>query len=101
MKQAIKSGDDIKVSQLLTSGANPSRREDGGNDPIFLAIQVCSADYVRLWLEHRADPRSREAVPSADSCIRGRRSVRRRTAREAAASFPRLRTVVLDAIAGR
>ena len=97
----IRSGDDIAVSQLLNHGANLSRREDGGNDPIFLAIQVCSADYVRLLLEHRADPRSREAVRSADSCERGRRSVRRRTALEAAASFPRIRRVILDAIADR
>ena len=37
VSQAIRSGDDRAVSQLLNHGTKPSRREDGGNDPFFLA----------------------------------------------------------------
>ena len=43
--------------QRLTFKANSSGREDGGNDRIFLAIQIASAEYVHLLLEHQADPR--------------------------------------------
>ena len=97
MGEAIRSSDDMAVSQLLWHRANPSRREDGHNDPIFLAIQMSSATSVQLLLEHQADPRSREAIPAADGSLRGRRrAVRRRTALEAASSFPRCRQALLD-----
>ena len=35
--ETLRAGDDMAVSLLLQHGANPSRREDGCNDPIFLA----------------------------------------------------------------
>ena len=77
------------------------RREEGSNDPIFLGIQACSADFVQLLLHYRANPRSREAVPTADGGVQGRRITgKRRTALEAAASFPRITRVLLDAILG-
>ena len=71
--EAIRSGDDMAVPQFLHHGANFSRREEGGNDPIFLAIQVCFAEYVQLLLHYRANPRSKEAIPTADGSQRGRR----------------------------
>ena len=97
--EAIWSGDGLAVSLLLHHGANPSRREEGSNDPIFLAIQECSAEFVKLLLHYRANPRSREAVPTADGSVRGRRiTVRRRTALEAASALPGITRILLDAI---
>ena len=76
--EAMRSGDDRAVARLLTFGAKPSRREDGEKDPIFLAIEAVSADYVQLLLAHWADPRSREAVPTAQGCHREFRTGRRK-----------------------
>ena len=97
--EALRSGDDIVVSLLLQHRANPSRREEGGNDPIFLAIQMNSAENIHRLLQYNANPRSREAVPSEDGSGGRRRILRRRTALEAAASLPRCRQVILDFIA--
>ena len=36
--EALRSGDDVAVSLLLQHRANPAGREDGNNDPIFVAI---------------------------------------------------------------
>ena len=56
---------------------------------------------LQLLLQYRVDPRSREAVPTAEGSLWDRRrTVRRRTGIEAAASFPRCRRVILDCIAG-
>ena len=62
--EALRSGDDMAVSLLLQHRASPSRREEGSNDPIFVAIQMSSAEKVHRLLQYSADPRSREAVPS-------------------------------------
>ena len=98
--EALRSGDDIMaVSLLLQHRANPSRREDGCNDPIFLAIQMNSAENVHRLLQYHANPRSREAFPSAEGSGSRRRVLRRRTALEALASLPRCRQVILDFIA--
>ena len=96
--EAIRSGDDMVVSLLLRHNASPSMREEGSNDPIFLAIQMSSAENVRL-LQCSANPRSREAIPSREGHA-GRRRLRRRSALEAAESHPRCRMVLLDFIAG-
>ena len=97
--EAIRSCDHVAVSLLLRHHANPSRREDGNNAPIFLAIQTSSAETVQLLLQYH--PRSREAVPTAEGSLWDRRrTVRRRTAIEAAASCPRCRRVIPDCIAG-
>ena len=97
--EALRSGDDMAVSLLLQHKASPSRREEGSNDPIFVAIQMSSAENVHRLLQYEADPRSREAVPSREGHA-GRRRLRRRTALEAAASHPRCRRVILDFMAG-
>ena len=97
--EALRAGDDMAVSLLLQHGANPSRREEGCNDPIFLALQANSAENVHRLLQYHANPRSREAVPSAEGSGSGRRVLRRRTALEVAASLPRCRQVILDFIA--
>ena len=97
--EALRSGDDMVVSLLLQHRASPSMREEGGNDPIFLAIQMSSAENVHRLLQYSANPRSREAIPSREGHA-GRRRLRRRTALEAAASHPRCRSVLLDFIAG-
>ena len=96
--EALRSGDDMAVSLLLQHRASPSRREEGGNDPIFVAIQMSSAENVPL-LQYSADRRSREAVPSRERHA-GRRRLRCRTALEAAASHPRCRRVILDFLTG-
>ena len=96
---ALRSGDDMAVSLLLQHRASPSRREEGGNDPIFVAIQHSSAENVHRLLQYSADPRSREAVPSREGHA-GRRRLRRRTALEAAASHPRCQRILLDFIGG-
>ena len=44
--EALRSGDDMVVSLLLQHRASPSRREEGSNDPIFVAIQMSSAENV-------------------------------------------------------
>ena len=97
--EALRSGDDMAVSLLLQHSASPSRREEGNNDPIFIAIQMSSAENVHRLLQYGADPRSREAVPSREGHA-GRRRLRRRTALEAASSHPRCRRVLLDFMAG-
>ena len=97
--EAIRSGDDMAVLLLLQHNASPSMREEGSNDPIFLAIQMSSAENVHRLLQYSANPRSREAIPSREGHA-GRRRLRRRTALEAAASQPRCRRVLLDFIAG-
>ena len=61
--EAIRSGDDMAVSLLLQHNASPSMREEGSNDPIFLAIQMSSAENVHRLLQYSANPRSREAIP--------------------------------------
>ena len=61
LAEAIRSGDDLAVSQLLMHSANPSRREDGNNDLVFLAIQLSFAEQV-----HPAT-----AVPSLPQSERG------------------------------
>ena len=97
--EALRSGDDVAVSLLLQHRASPSMREEGSNDPIFIAIQMSSAENVHRLLQYSANPRSREAIPSREGHA-GRRILRRRTALEAAASHPRCRAVLLDFIAG-
>ena len=97
--EALRAGDDMAVSLLLQHRASPSRREEGGNDPIFVAIQMSSAENVHRLLQYSADPRSTEAVPSREGHA-GRRRLQRRTALEAAASHPRCRRVILDFMAG-
>ena len=74
-------------------------REEGSNDPIFLAIDMSSAENVHRLLQYSANPRSREAIPTREGHA-GRRRLRRRTALEAAASRPRCQRVLLDFIAG-
>ena len=64
--EALRAGDDTIVSLLLQYRASPSRREEGSNDPIFVAIQMSSAENVHRLLQYSADPRSREAVPSRE-----------------------------------
>ena len=97
--EALRSGDDMAASLLLQYRASPSRKEEGSNDPIFVAIQMSSAESVHRLLQYSTDPRSREAVPSREGHA-GRRRLRRRTALEAAASHPRCRRVILDFMAG-
>ena len=88
----------MAMSLLLQHGAYPSRREEGGNNPIFVAIRSKSAENVHRLLPYSADPGSREAVPPEEGRGGRRRLLRRRTAREAAASLPRCRQVILDLI---
>ena len=95
----VRSGDDVAVSLLLQHRANPAGREDGNNDPIFVAIQMNSAENVYRLLQYSADPRSREAVPSREGYAGRRRLLRRRSALEAAASLPRCRQAILDFMA--
>ena len=97
--EALRSGDDTIVLLLLQYRASPSRREEGSNDPIFVAIQMSSAENVHRLLQYSADPRSREAVPSREGHA-GRRRLRRRTAMEAAAAHPRCQRVIRDFIIG-
>ena len=97
--EALRAGDDMAVSLLLQHRANPSRREEGGNDRIFFAIRRNSAENARRLLQYSVDPRPREAVPTEEGCGGRRRLLRRRTALEAAASLPRCRQVIMDFIA--
>ena len=96
---AIRSGDDMAVLLLLQNNASPTMREEGSNDPIFIAIDMSSAENVHRLLQYSANPRSREAIPTREEHA-GRRRLRRRTALEAAASRPRCQRVLLDFIAG-
>ena len=98
--EALRAGDDTIVSLLLQYRASPSRREEGSNDPIFVAIQMSSAENVHRLLQYSADPRSREAIPSGEGHA-GRRRLRRRTAMEAAAAHPRCQRVIRDIIIGK
>ena len=98
--EALRMDDEEVVLLLLQSRASPSRREEGSNDPIFIAIQMNSTANVRRLLQYSADPRSREAIPSREGHA-GRRRLHRRTAMEAAAAYPQCQQVIRDAIAGR
>ena len=65
--EALRSGDDMAVLLLLQHRASPSRRDD----PIFVAIQMNSAENVHRLIQYSADPRSREAgdmEADVDSC---------------------------------
>ena len=53
--EALRAGDDEIVLLLLQYRASPSRREEGSNDPIFVAIQMGSAENVRRLLQFSAD----------------------------------------------
>ena len=97
--EALRTDDEEVVLLLLQSRASPSRREEGSNDPIFIAIQRNSAANVRRLLQYSADPRSREAVPSREGHA-GRRRLHRRTAIEAAAAYPQCHQEIRDFIAG-
>ena len=97
--EALRAGDDEIVLLLLQYRASPSRREEGNNDPIFVAIQMGSAENVRRLLQSSADPRSREAVPSREGHA-GRRRLKRRTALEAAAAHPQCQRAIRDFIVG-
>ena len=46
--EALRSRDDVAVLLLLQHRASPSRREEGSNDPTFVAIQMSSAENVHL-----------------------------------------------------
>ena len=98
--EALRMDDEEAVLLLLHSKASPSRREEGNNDPIFIAIQMNSAANVRRLLQYSADPRSREAIPSREGHA-GRRRLTRRTALEAAAAYPQCQQVIRDSITGR
>ena len=98
--EALRMDDEEAVLLLLQSRASPSRREEGNNDPIFIAIQMNSAANVRRLLQYSADPRSREAIPSREGHA-GRRRLHRRTAMEAAAAYPLCQQVIRDFITGR
>ena len=97
--EALRAGDDTIVSLLLQYRASPSRREEGSNDPIFVAIQMSSAENVHRLLQYSADPRSREAIPSREGHA-GRRRLRRRTAMEVAAAHPRCQRVIREFMSG-
>ena len=92
--------DDEAVLLLLNSRASPSSREEGNNDPIFIAIQMNSAANVRRLLQFSADPRSREATSTREGHA-GRRRLIRRTALDAAAAYPQCQQVIRDFITGR
>ena len=98
--EALRMDDEEAVLLLLHSRASPSRREEGNNDPIFIAIHMNSAANVRRLLQYSADPRSREAIPSREGHA-GRRRLTRRTALEAAAAYPQCQQVIRDSITGR
>ena len=51
LSEALRTGDDEIVLLLLQHRASPPRREDGSNDPIFVAIQMSSAENVRRLLQ--------------------------------------------------
>ena len=55
--EALRSGDDMAVSLLLQHKASPSRREEGSNDPIFVAIQMSSAENVHRLLQYMRQTR--------------------------------------------
>ena len=95
----LRMNDNEAVLLLLNSRASPSRREEGNNDPIFIAIQMSSAVNVRRLLQYSADPRSREATPTRERHA-GRRRLIRRTALDAAAAYPQCHQVIRDFITG-
>ena len=97
--EALRSGDDTIVLMLLQHRASPSRREEGNNDLIFVAIQMNSAENVQRLLQFSADPRSREAIPTREGHA-GRRRLMRRTALEAAAAHPRCQRVIREFMIG-
>ena len=98
--EALRMNDDEAVLLLLNSRASPSSREEGNNDPIFIAIQMNSAANVRRLLQFSADPRSREATSTREGHA-GRRRLIRRTALDAAAAYPQCQQVIRDFITGR
>ena len=56
LSQAIRSGDDRALDQLLRAKAYPRLTEQGQEAPLLLAIQTGSSNYVRLLLQSRAVP---------------------------------------------
>ena len=54
LSQAIRSGDDRAIEQLLKAKANPILAEQGQEAPLSLAVRTGSLDYVRLLLHYRA-----------------------------------------------
>ena len=61
--EALRSGDDMAVSLLLQHRASPSMREEGSNDPIFVAIQMSSAENVHRLLQYSANPQVQGSHP--------------------------------------
>ena len=56
LSQAIRSGDDRALEQLLQAKATPTLAEQDQYAPLLLAIQIGAPNYVRLLLQYKADP---------------------------------------------
>ena len=62
LSQAIRSGDDRAIEQLLRAKANPILTEQGQEAPLSLAVQTGTPSYVRLRLHYSAVPEMPDEV---------------------------------------
>ena len=65
--QAIRSGDDRAIEQLLKAKADPILAEKGQEAPLSLAVLAGSPSYVRLLLHYRAVPAMPEEMSGSDA----------------------------------
>src|SRR5258708_10419706 len=57
---AIESGDPEKVRRLLAEGASPSTKNSEGKPVLIVAIELRSAEIVKLLLDNKADVNARD-----------------------------------------
>ena len=69
LNQAIRSGDDRAIEQLLRAQANPIRADKGQEAPLQLAVRVGAPSYVRLLLQYRAVPLRPEDVYGSTASV--------------------------------
>ena len=87
LSQAIRSGDDRAIEQLLRAKANPILAEQGQEAPLSLAVRTGSLDYVRLLLHYRAVPAMLDGVNGSDVSSQTKKMENDR-AIQLASSFP-------------
>ena len=97
LSQAIRSGDDRALEQLLQARADPTLQEPNQNAPLLLAIEAGAPSYVRLLLQYKADPEITESAPKGNASSPMGSMVQRQTASDLASPFPDILEILQDA----
>ena len=77
-------------AQLPHFEANPNQCEVGCSQPIFIAIEVASVEFVQLLINHKTDATAVEDFPTDEFNVQHEHVMRRRSSIEAAKGLPRI-----------